>query len=128
MNYIEIKAEELREPRDRNSVQNGTLYRLTDQDILQLYAYMTPKEIIETFRKPRCRTEKTMYALIKKYKLDRPFAAKKYLRSRILNDIPDNYSLENWEKEAPELIEIAKAEMVAGIWKRIRKHESFWDE
>ena len=69
-----------------------------------------------------------MYSLIKKYKLDRPLAAKKYLRSRILNDIPDNYSLENWEKEAPELIEIAKAEMVAGIWKRIDKHESLWDE
>ena len=129
MNYIEsIKAQELREPKDRYSRQNGMLYRLTDHDILKLYAYMTPKEIIETFKECRCRCEKSMYALIKKYRLDRPLAAKKYLRSRILNDIPDEYSLDDWEQKTPELIEIAKAEMVASIRERIAKHESLWDE
>ena len=129
MNYTDsIRASDLEEPRDKYSVQHGWIYRLTDQNILQLYAYMTPKEIIGKFQKARCRSEASIYGLIRKYKLDRPLAAKKYLRSRILNDIPDEYSLDDWEEEAPELIERAKAEMVARIKERIAKHESLWDE
>ena len=115
------------DPKDENSYQSLWTYLLTDQDILGLYAYFTPREIRERFGLHRCRSQKSIYNLIKKYKLDRPLAAKKYLRDRVLNDIPDEYSLPEWEEIAPELIEMAKSEVSVRAWMRIKKHEDKWD-
>jgi hypothetical protein len=114
-------------PKDENSHQSLLRYLLTDQDILELYGYMTPREIRERFGSHRCRSEASMYLLIRKYKLDRPLAAKKYLGARVLNDIPDDYSLPEWEKIAPELIEMAKSEASVRVFMRIKKHEDAWD-
>ena len=50
------------------------------------------------------------------------------MRDRVLNDIPDEYSLPEWEEIAPELIEMAKSEASVRVWMHIMKHENKWDE
>jgi len=69
--------------KDFYSPQSNEFYELTDIDLLQLYALLTPSEIIKEFgRRSRC--EKSIYNLIHKYRLDRPLKARQYLEKIIL--------------------------------------------
>ena len=115
-------------PKDSRSLQSYLLYQLTDQDLLQLYALFTPSEIIREFNSGRVRSEKSIYNLISKYRLDRPLQARKYLERLILAACPEEVGFEDWENLVEEKISYVRAEALAVLWKRINKHESFWDE
>lgn len=118
----------LNHPKDSRSQQSYVLYQLTDQDLLQLYALFTPSEIIREFNSGRVRSEKSIYNLISKYRLDRPLQARKYLERLILAACPEEVGFEDWENLVEEKISYVRAEALAVLWKRINKHESFWDE
>lgn len=115
-------------PKDSSSHQSYVFYELTDQDLLQLYALFTPAEIVREFKSHRVRTEKSIYNLIRKYKLDRPVQAKKYLQRLVLAACPEEVGFDDWEKVYEERIGYVRAESLSRLWQKITKHESFWDE
>jgi len=115
-------------PRDHNSHQAYLQYVLTDQDLLQLYALFTPSEIVREFKPWRVRSEKSIYNLINRYRLDSPLRAKKYLERLILAACPEEVGFSDWEQLVADKISFVRAETLSRLWKIIRKHESFWDE
>ena len=118
----------LNHPKDSRSQHSYVLYQLTDQDLLQLYALFTPNDIIREFKLGRVRSEKSIYNLISKYRLDRPIQARKYLERIILAACPEEIGFEDWEKVYEQKIEYVRAEALSRLWKRIGKHESLWAE
>ena len=118
----------LNHPKDSRSQQSYVLYQLTDQDLLQLYALFTPNDIIREFKPGRVRSEKSIYNLISKYRLDRPIQARKYLERIILAACPEEIGFTDWEKLVAEKMSFVRAEALSRLWKRIGKHESLWAE
>jgi hypothetical protein len=112
-------------PKDFYSPQSNEFYELTDIDLLQLYALLTPSEIIKEFGK-RSRCEKSIYNLIHKYRLDRPLKARQYLEKIILAACPEEIGFEDWEILLKTKLSYVRAEALMRMWKRIDKHESFW--
>ena len=115
-------------PKDKYSLQSYVLYQLTDQDLLQLYALFTPSEIIREFKPGRVRSEKSIYNLIYRYRLDRPLLARKYLEKLILAACPEEVGFNDWEKLVAEKMSFVRAETLSLLWKNITKHESLWAE
>ena len=118
----------LNHPKDSRSQQSYVLYQLTDQDLLQLYALFTPNDIIREFKPGRVRSEKSIYNLISKYRLDRPIQARKYLERIILAACPEEIGFTDWEKLVADKMSFVRAEALSRLWKRIGKHESLWAE
>jgi hypothetical protein len=118
----------LNHPKDSRSQQSYVLYQLADQDLLQLYALFTPNDIIREFKPGRVRSEKSIYNLISKYRLDRPIQARKYLERIILAACPEEIGFTDWEKLVADKISFVRAEALSRLWKRIGKHESLWAE
>ena len=111
--------------KDFYSPQCNEFYELTDIDLLQLYALLTPSEIIKEFgRRSRC--EKSIYNLIHKYRLDRPLKARQYLEKIILAACPEEIGFEDWQILLKNKLSYVRAEALSRMWKRIHKHESFW--
>ena len=115
-------------PKDRYSHQSYLQYQLTDQDLLQLYALFTPSEIIREYKPWRVRSEKSIYNLIYKYRLDRPLLARKYLERIILAACPEEVGFNDWEKLVADKMSFVRAETKSRLWKNISKHESLWAE
>ena len=115
-------------PKNRFSHQSYVRYVLTDEDLLQLYALFTPSEIIREFLPDRCRSESSIYNLIRGYGLDRPLKAKKYLQRIVVACCPEEVGFDDWEKLVEEKISYVRAEALAVLWKRIGKHEHLWAE
>ena len=118
----------LNHPKDSRSQQSYVLYQLTDQDLLQLYALFTPNDIIREFKPRRVRSEKSIYNLISKYRLDRPIQARKYLERIILAACPEEIGFTDWEKLVADKMSFVRAEALSRLWKRIGKHEYLWAE
>ena len=118
----------LNHPKDSRSQQSYVLYQLTDQDLLQLYALFTPNDIIREFKPGRVRSEKSIYNLISKYRLDRPIQARKYLERIILAACPEEIGFTDWEKLVADKMSFVRAEALSRLWKRIGMHESLWAE
>ena len=115
-------------PKDSRSLQPYLLYQLTDQDLLQLYALFTPSEIIREFTPGRVRSEKSIYNLISRYKLDKPLQARKYLERIILAACPEEIGFNDWEKLVADKMCFVRAEALSRLWERIGKHEYLWAE
>jgi len=118
----------LNHPKDSRSQQSYALYQLTDQDLLQLYALFTPNDIIREFKPGRVRSEKSIYNLISKYRLDRPIQARKYLERIILAACPEEIGFTDWEKLVADKMSFVRAEALSRLWERIGKHEYLWAE
>ena len=118
----------LNHPKDSRSQQSNVLYQLTDQDLLQLYALFTPNDIIREFKPGRVRSEKSIYNLISKYRLDRPIQARKYLERIILAACPEEIGFTDWEKLVADKMSFVRAEALSRLWERIGKHEYLWAE
>ncbi len=114
--------------RTQSLEQSTVMYQLTDQDLLQLYALYTPSEIIKEFGKQRCRSAKSIYNLIHRYRLDRPLQARKFLEKIIIAACPEKIIFRDWEKLASEQLEFVRIEALAKMWEKISKHESLFDE
>ena len=112
-------------PKDSYSHQSCVQYQLTDIDLLQLYALLTPSEIIKEFgRRSRC--EKSIYNLIHKYRLDRPLKARQYLEKIILAACPEEVGFPDWEMLLKTRLSYVRAEALSRMWKVVDKHESLW--
>ena len=122
------KMTPLNYPKDSRSLQSYLLYQLTDQDLLQLYALFTPSEIIREFTPARVRSEKSIYNLISRYKLDKPLRARKYLERIILAACPEEIGFKDWEKLVADKMCFVRAEALSRLWERISKHEYLWAE
>ena len=115
-------------PKDSRSLQPYLLYQLTDQDLLQLYALFTPSEIISEFTPGRVRSEKSIYNLISRYKLDKPLQARKYLERIILAACPEEIGFNDWEKLVADKMNFVREKALSRLWERIGKHEYLWAE
>ena len=114
-------------PKYSDSHQSYIHYVLTDQDMLCLYALLSPSEIIGEFGNQRSRSDKSIYKLIRTYGLDRPFKARKYLEKIIMAACPEEYGFDDWEELLKRQITFVRAEAIGRMWKRIHKHESLWE-
>ena len=115
-------------PKNQFSHQSYISYQLTDHDLLQLYALFTPSEIIKEFNVDRVRCEKSIYNLVHKYRLDRPFLARRYLQRMFTAACPEEVGFSDWDAIYEKKIGYVRAEALARLWKRISKHEAFWAE
>ena len=114
--------------RTQSLEQSTVMYQLTDQDLLQLYALYTPNEIIEEFSSKRCRSAKSIYNLIHRYRLDRPLQARKFLEKIIIAACPETKNFNDWESLVHKNLAYVRALAFQKMWQRINKHESLFDE
>jgi len=115
-------------PKNQFSHQNGMSYQLTDQDLLQLYALFTPAEILKEFNVDRVRCQKSIYNLVNRYGLDKPFLARRYLQRMFTAACPEEVGFSDWDAIYEKKICYVRAEALARLWKRISKHEALWAE
>tara|TARA_B100000424_G_C22769202_1_gene414314 strand:- start:70 stop:474 length:405 start_codon:yes stop_codon:yes gene_type:complete len=114
--------------RSFNEVKQGMVYVLTERDLLMLYSFMTPAEIIETFQKEHCPTERTIYNTYRKYGLAKPLQAKKILKQIIVSACPEECLNREWEAVAEEKFEAVKQMTIANIMKVICWHASLFGD
>ena len=108
--------------------QHYMQYQLTTQDYLRLYGLMTPAEIINRFHEGRCKSQRSIYDLWKKYNLHHPAQAKAILKQRLQVCCPDQFNYRDWdeliEENTKELVEVT----CEFIWLEIAQHEAFFDQ
>jgi len=93
-------------------------YRLSDQDILGLYGYLTPTQIVDEFKPQRVRSAPAIYRLYSKFGLERPLRGK-----HILTVL---HSLESQESEE-DTIQAETTKNVSEIWNSINEFENAWE-
>ncbi len=103
-------------------------YKLSDQDLLQLYALYTPAQIIEEFSSKRCRSAKSIYNLVRRCNLDRPLQAQKYLERIILAACPKEKNFKDWETLVHTNLAYVRALAFQRMWEKIKRHESLFEE
>ena len=103
-------------------------YVLTERDLLLLYSFMTPGEVIRTFGEFHCPTERTIYNIYRKYGLAKPLQAKKLLKQIIVAACPEDCLNEEWEAVAKEKFEAVKQMHIANIKSVIGWHHRLFDD
>jgi len=93
-------------------------YRLSDQDILGLYGYLTPTQIVDEFKPQRVRSAPAIYRLYSKFGLERPLRGK-----HILNIL---HSLDPIQDEE-DTIQAETTKKVSEIWNSINEFENAWE-
>lgn len=114
-------------PKDHNTFQGTLDYQLTKVDIIKLYVFMSPEEILKTFRSNHCCSVATMYKIVRTYGMESRKTYNDVLKQCLLHYCPDDTPLEEFEKDVENWIAIAKAELIAEIRQKISNQCALWD-
>ena len=93
-------------------------YRLSDQDILGLYGYLTPTQIVDEFKLQRVRSAPAIYRLYSKFGLEKPLRGKHILTVLLSLD-----PIQNEE----DTIQAETTKKVSEIWNSITEFENAWE-
>ena len=121
-----MKTRTYKPNKDFGEVKQGFTYVLTERDLLLCYSFMTPREIIDTFRQEHCPSERTIYNTYRKYGLQKPLQAKKILKQIIVSACPEDCLNREWEVVAEEKFEAVKQMTIANIRAVISWHASLF--
>ena len=92
-------------------------YRLSDQDILGLYGYLTPTQIVDEFKVQRVRSAPAIYRLYSKFGLEKPLRGKKLLQ------ILDSFE---FKESDTDNIKNETALKISKLWDDINEYEACW--
>jgi len=121
-----MKTRTYKPNKDFGEVKQGFTYVLTERDLLLCYSFMTPREIIDTFRQEHCPSERTIYNTYRKFGLQKPLQAKKILKQIIVSACPEDCLNREWEVVAEEKFEAVKQMTIANIMRVISWHCSLF--